>query len=360
MAARPRIRKRANWPANLHEPRQGYYTWRDPRDGKTHVLGRMPLAQAIYEATEANMKASASAPKTTLAERVAQDSHTIADLLKKMPVKGAETTIRSRKSMDAHIEKCLGKIPCAELTTKHIADMLEKLIDAGKASWARNLRTRTLAVCKRGAALGWINGNPAANTEQEKVVVKRRRLRGIAEFNLIYEKAPQVADWLQHAMLLALVSGQDRSTIGRWERNSVKDGVALVTRRKTKVQIEIPTSLRLNAIDMSLADVIAQCKSTGVVSKYLIHHVRNKGGAKSGQPVKLDAITKAFAAARDLAEITGDDAPSFHELRSLAKRLYEKQGGVDTKALLGHMTETAADLYADGRGIEPIRVKISA
>jgi len=133
-----------------------------------------------------------------------------------------------------------------------------------------------------------------------------------------------------------------------------------VFRQKTKVSIEIPTSLRLDAIGMSLGDVIAQCKSTGVVSKYLIHHVRNKGGARSGQPIKLDSITNAFAAARDLAGITGDDAPSFHELRSLAKRLYEKQGGVDTKALLGHMTETAADLYADGRGIEPIRVKIGA
>lgn len=360
MAARPRIRKRANWPANLHEPRSGYYTWRDPRDGKTHILGRMPLAQAIYEATEANMKAAASAPKTTLADRVQQDAHTIADLLKRMPVKGAETTIRSRKYYDAHIEKCLGKVPCAELTTKHVADMLEELIDAGKAPWARNLRSRMLAVCKRGAALGWMSGNPAANTEQEEITVTRRRLRGIEEFNLIYEKAPQVADWLQNAMLLALVSGQDRSTCGRWERNTVKDGIALAYRQKTKVYIEIPTSLRLDAIGMSLADVIARCKSTGVVSKYLIHHVRNKGGAKSGHPVKLDAITKAFAEARTLAEITGDDAPSFHELRSLAKRLYEKQGGVDTKALLGHMTETAADLYADSRGIEPIRVKISA
>ncbi|SFQ12222.1 phage integrase Arm DNA-binding domain-containing protein [Ralstonia sp. NFACC01] len=61
MAARPRIRKRANWPANLHEPREGYYTFRDPRNGKLHVLGRIPLAQAIFEAHEANA-AIAAAP----------------------------------------------------------------------------------------------------------------------------------------------------------------------------------------------------------------------------------------------------------------------------------------------------------
>jgi integrase len=277
-----------------------------------------------------------------------------------MPVKGAVNTIRNRKYFDAHIEKCFGSVPCADLTTKHVADMLEDLIDAGKAPWARNLRSRIISVCKRGAALGWMSGNPAANTEQEEITVKRRRIRGIEEFNLIFEKAPEVSDWLQNVMLLALVSGQDRSTCARWERNSVKDGIASVFRQKTKVHIEIPTSLRLDAIGMSLADVIARCKSTGVVSKYLIHHVRNTGGASSGQPVKLESITMAFAAARKLAKITGDDVPSFHEIRSLAKRLYEKQGGVDTKALLGHMTETAADLYENGRGIEPIRVKIGA
>jgi integrase len=320
----------------------------------------MTLAQAIHEAQAANVIVENGKPSKSLAERVQQSAHTVSDLLKKMPVKGAENTIRSRRYFDAHIEKCLGSVPCAELTTKHVADMLEELIDAGKAPWARNLRSRVLAVCKRGAALGWMTGNPAAHTEQEEITVKRRRLRGIEEFNLIYEKAPQVADWLQNAMLLALVSGQDRSTCRIWERNSVKDGLATVFRQKTKVYIEIPTSIRLDALGMSLADVIARCKSTGVVSKYLIHHVRNKGGARSGQPIKLDAITNAFADARKLAGIEGDDAPSFHELRSLAKRLYEKQGGVDTKALLGHMTETAADLYADGRGIEPIRVKISA
>lgn len=344
----------------MHEPREGYYTWRDPRDGKTHILGRIPLAQAIHEAQGANLIVEKGKPTKSLAERVQQETHTVADLLKRMPVKGADSTIRSRKYYDAHIAKSIGSVPCADLTTKHVADMLEALIDAGNAPWARNLRSRMLAVCKRGAALGWMSGNPAANTEQEEITVTRRRLRGIEEFNAIFEKAPQVNDWLQNAMLLALVSGQDRSTCARWERASVKDGMATAFRKKTKVYIEIPTALRMDAIGMSLADVIARCKSTGVVSKYLIHHVRNKGGAKSGQPIKIDSLTRAFADARTLAGITGEDAPSFHELRSLSKRLYEKQGGVDTKALLGHMTETAADLYADSRGIEPIRVKISA
>jgi hypothetical protein len=238
--------------------------------------------------------------------------------------------------------------------------MLEELIDAGKAPWARNLRSRIIAVCKRGAALGWMKDNPAINTEQGKVDVKRRRLKGIEEFNLIFEKAPLVNEWLQNVMLLALVSGQDRATCGRWERNSVKDGIASVLRQKTKVRIEIPVDLRMNELGMSLGDVIARCKSTNIVSKYLIHHTRNSSTTKRGDPISLASITTAFTEARKLARIEGDDAPSFHEIRSLSKRIYEKQGGVDTKALLGHLTESSADLYADSRGIAPIRVKIGA
>jgi enterobacteria phage integrase len=35
-----------------------------------------------------------------------------------------------------------------------------------------------------------------------------------------------------------------------------------------------------------------------------------------------------------------------------------EQGGVDTKALLGHKTDAIADLYANSRGLELLQVKI--
>jgi len=86
MAARPRIRKRAHFPPNLHEPRPGYYTWRDPRDGKSYVLGRVPIEQAIYEAIEANLKAASGKQAKSLAERISTSDATVEDLLGKMPV----------------------------------------------------------------------------------------------------------------------------------------------------------------------------------------------------------------------------------------------------------------------------------
>jgi hypothetical protein len=69
-------------------------------------------------------------------------------------------------------------------------------------------------------------------------------------------------------------------------------------------------------------------------------------------------LGQAFTDARVLAGIPDAKAPTFHELRSLCKREYEKQGGVPTKALLGHAGERVADLYADARGVEPVLVKL--
>jgi hypothetical protein len=48
------------------------------------------------------------------------------------------------------------------------------------------------------------------------------------------------------------------------------------------------------------------------------------------------------------------------EIRSLSKRLYLDQGGVDTKALLGHLTDAMADWYANSRSLEPMKVKINS
>ena len=360
MAARPRMRIRANWPANLHEPRPQYYVWKDPRDGKTHILGRMPLAQAIHEAQEANMIVENAKATRTLAERLTETRKTIADLVKEMPTENQKaSTLRTRGYLDAAIVKALGTIVCSELRTKHIADFIEPISKEGKKRTALALRNRLISMCRRGAALGWMDANPASQIDRPDAKTKRRRLT-LEEFQAIYERAPEVNEWLQNAMLLALVSGQDRSTIGRWQRSFTQGDVVLLQRSKTSIKIEIPLALRMDAIGMSLGDVIAKCKATGVVSKYLIHHVRNQGRAKTGTHVKLGTISQAFADARTLAGIPNDDlAPSFHELRSLAKRTYDAQGGVDTRALLGHLTEAMSELYADSRGIAPIKVQVS-
>lgn len=125
--------------------------------------------------------------------------------------------------------------------------------------------------------------------------------------------------------------------------------------------IEIPVRLRMDAVGLSLADLLAQ--RTGVVSPYLVHHVKPYGNAPRGAAVHPDTISRALTEARTLADIpdvlpNGKTAPTFHEIRSLALRLYKKQGNVDTKALAQHSQDKTHAVYQDPRGIEAIRVRV--
>jgi enterobacteria phage integrase len=245
MAARPRIRKRANWPTHLHEPRPGYYVWKDPRDGKTHVLGRMPLAQAIHEAQEANMIVESAKASRSLAERLEASNRTVADLITRMSTEDLKpSTIRARADYDKVISAKLGGKDCSTVTTSDVSDVLEEIKKRGKQRWAQAIRSRMIALFSKGVALGWMDKNPASVTEEVKAKVKRKRLT-LEQFNAILKEAPGVAPWLANTMLLALVSGQDRSTVAAWPRSAVKDGEAIVMRKKTQRWIAIPVALRM-------------------------------------------------------------------------------------------------------------------
>ena len=186
--------------------------------------------------------------------------------------------------------------------------------------------------------------------------MQRGRL-SLEAFQAILAVAGQAAEWLPRAMLLAVLTGADRSSIAALTRADVQGDVLLVTRPKTGARIAIPTRIRLDVLGLTLADVLAQ--RSGVVSRHLVHHVNPYGNAPAGSPVHPDTISRQFTAARVLAGIPDDGAPTFHELRSLAKRLYMEQGDVDTMALLGHATERMSELYADPRGLEPVRVRVA-
>ena len=118
--------------------------------------------------------------------------------------------------------------------------------------------------------------------------------------------------------------------------------------------------LRLDVFGLSLDDILRE-RST-LISPYLVHHTIGNGAAKPGDPVHVDLISDAFTEARKAAgipdEVEGKTAPTFHEARSLAKRLYLKQGNVDTKQLLGHATDAMGELYENARDMEPIPVSV--
>ena len=61
----------------------------------------------------------------------------------------------------------------------------------------------------------------------------------------------------------------------------------------------------------------------------------------------------------DPDSIGGDNPPTFHEIRSLASRLYKAQPGVDVQVLLGHSTAAITGMYQDPRGSEAVRVRVA-
>lgn len=353
MNAAKRNAHRRGWPRGLYEPRPGYYVWKHP-DGRTLPIGRVPLAVAKNEALAANEHVADVRPG--LVERLTGASNTLSDLLDKMPAPPAINTAKSQRSLDKIIRGALGAKLCGALTVADCADLVEGLA-VDKARTAEAVRSRLSAVCRRGMQLGWMEFDPASVTNRPKVTVQRGRLT-LDTFKAIYERAAEVSEWLPLAMRLALVTGADRSTVAGLERGMVADGYLTLTRGKTGARIAIPLALRLDCLGWSLAEAVAP--RTGVVSRYLVHHVNPWGNAPAGSKVHPDRISHAFTEARKLAGIPDEGAPTFHELRSLAKRLYTEQGGVDTKALLGHSTEKMSNLYADPRGVEAIKVQVNA
>ncbi|HWH84692.1 MAG TPA: phage integrase Arm DNA-binding domain-containing protein [Burkholderiaceae bacterium] len=354
MNAARRNHIRRNWPRGLYESKPGYYVWRSKLTGKTFAIGSVTLAAAKAEANAANAHEDDAAPK--LLARVTGAAHTIGDVLDDMKdPASAPNTVKARKSLDGIIRAAIGDKQCASLTVAHCADLIEKIEDKGKGRSAEAVRGRLIQVCRRGMQLGWLAFNPAEVTREPSVTVKRGRLT-MESFRAIYAKAPEVNGWLQRAMMFGLVLGADRITLAGLQRSNVAGGLLTYTRQKTHATIAVPLALRLEAVGVSLDDLVSQ-RGT-ILSPYLIHHVRSQGRAKVGAPVHPDTLSQAFTDARELAGIPDEAAPTFHELRSLCKREYDKQGNVDTKALLGHAGERVSDLYADSRGAEPILVKV--
>lgn len=352
-AARRSARKR-DWPRGLYEPRPGYFIWRHPTTGKTMAIGAVPLAVARNEALAANQFLADQKP--SLVERLdGVETCTVAQLLEKIPTPEKINTAKTTRSLDKRISAFMGDRACDAVSTKLCADLIDEVLAEGKERLAQAVRSRLVAVFNFGITKGLLDSNPADPTARPDATVKRGRLT-LEQFQAIYAEAPKVSEWLQQAMMMALVTGADRATISSTPRDCIKGDCMLIRRVKTGVLIGVPLDLRLDAVGVSVREVAKH--RTGVISPLLLHHVSPWGNAPTGSKVHPDRISHAFTEARKLAKIPDEGAPTFHEIRSLCKRLYMKQGGVDTQALLGHADEKTAGIYADPRGIEPVFVKV--
>ncbi|MHA3604832.1 tyrosine-type recombinase/integrase [Yersinia enterocolitica] len=246
-----------------------------------------------------------------------------------------------------------------EITVRDIADILVPYKDRGQLVMAQVVRRVIIDVFKEAQHAGEVppGYNPALATKQPKSKVQRQRL-SLEEWQAIYKEAGTMQPYLQRAMLLAVVTGQRLSDIAGMQFSDIWDDHLHIVQGKTGARLAIPLSLRCNSLNITLREVISQCRDR-IVSPYLLHHHHAVATAERGGNIRDQTITMNFTAAREASGIKWKDGtpPTFHEQRSLSERLYREQG-IDTKSLLGHKNQAMTDKYNDDRGKEWITIAV--
>ncbi|GCB39439.1 prophage integrase IntE [Citrobacter freundii] len=369
MAARPRKNNVSIpnlYPLYSRKVNKVYWRYKHPVTGKFHSLGTDEVeAKAI--ATEANARLAEQRSRQVLAisDRIATSKGksitTVTWLERYWKIQEErftsgdikENTYKQKAKPVALLKERAGMKLISSVDVRDIAQILEEYLSAGQPRMAQVVRSVLIDVFKEAQHCGEVppGHNPALATKQPRRKITRQRL-SLEEWQKIFNIADKKHQYMGNAMLLALVTGQRLGDISKMKFSDIWDDHLHIEQEKTGSKIAIPLSLRLNAINWSLRDVVARCRDYAV-SPYLIHFFRATSQAERGAQVKANTLTMNFSTARDQVEIDwGDGTPAtFHEQRSLSERLYNEQG-VDTRKLLGHKTQQQTDKYHDDRGKE--------
>lgn len=231
----------------------------------------------------------------------------------------------------------MGAVDRAELPVKPFAELLERARGAGAARLPHALGSRTGSMCRRDVQLGWMPLNLAEVTGSPEVKMERRRLNGIEEFNAIPAVAPQVIERLANAMPRA----RERASPGDSMRTAAADGRCRFSDPSTR---ENRRSYR-NLTGAATRPAGYDAQRSGRTMQIHRHRVQEPGSPRSSsckRPQKRCASPLANSVTPSLtcvlAGIEGDDAPTFHDIRGLARQLYSEQRSADARALLGNGT----------------------
>lgn len=375
MAARPRKNNVSIpnlYPLYSRKVNKVYWRYKHPVTGKFHALGT-DEAEAIAIATEANARLAEQRSRQILAisDRIATSkgkaitTNTWLDRYWKIQDERLENgdirpnTYKQKAKPVSLLRETAGIKLISAVDVRDVAQILESYITEGQPRMAQVIRSVLIDIFKEAQHYGEVppGYNPALATKQPRRKITRQRLN-LDEWQKIFEIADASHQYMGNAMLLALVTGQRLGDISKMKFNDIWDDHLHVVQEKTGSKLAIPLSLRLNAINWSLRDVVARCRDYAV-SPYLIHFFRSTSMAERGAQVKSNTLTMNFSKARDKAEINwGDGTPAtFHEQRSLAERLYEAQG-IDTQKLLGHKSPNQTARYHDDRGKEWQKIEL--
>jgi enterobacteria phage integrase len=260
-------------------------------------------------------------------------------------------TLRNRRANLRHVRSLWGANPLQATKPRHISDALQRFLPE-RAAMARRIYDELRDVYREAVANEWCETNPVLNTRRPQCKVKRKRLSldtwdDMCEAALVHRQA-----WVLPMLLLALTTGQRRADLAKMRFSDVWDGHLHIEQQKKAgkeygARVALPLTLRLDEIGLTLADVIEICRRYGPGGQTLLR--RN-----DGKPIELSSLSTRFNEV--IRGCCGKSAygdrewPSLHEVRSLAERLYRKQG-IATQHLLGHKSQDMTDKYNDDRGL---------
>ncbi len=376
--ARPRSRKKNDLPANLYEPRAGYFVYRNPENGKSYTLGRISRSAARDQAIEANRTFEQRAEQRlidrlhaqALGETFSDWLSKYAEVLKRRNL--ADNTMHQHKWRIKAMDQQFGAKPFAHLLeTRPWAEWLDTFTEQDKTRSAIAWRSWLLDCFNAAIAAGWVDRNPIDPIRAPTAIVKRDRLGLEAARAIICIAREQKDQWIARSIELALITAQRREDIAnlqfrkRDEASSwVENDSLYVTQQKTGARLAIPLSLAMPEIGMTLVDAIEACRDH-IASRWLIHQTNPHGNSPAGAQIWRDTITRRFADMRDEAARRSEiplwrqdkEPPTFHELRSLSLRLHTARHGKDfAQALAGHKDARTTDTYRDIRGSEWVKI----
>ena len=265
-------------------------------------------------------------------------------------------TMKNRRANLKHVRQLWGARPIDAIKPHEVATGL-KTFPPARSSTAVRVLSELRDAYTEAIANGWAETNPAAHIKPPRHKVKRARLRWETwhAMRALSQASPQ--RWVESMLLLALVTGQRRADLAAMRFDHVvtgEDGRPALRIEQQKqagkgygARVEIPLSLRMDAIGMTVGDVIEHCRASAKPGPTML---RKAGGGV----IEQSSLSARFH--EHIVSVLGEKAhqphewPSLHEVRSLSARLYRAQG-VDVQTLLGHKNAEMTAVYTDDRGL---------
>jgi len=271
-----------------------------------------------------------------------QWAETYAQIIESRPI--GDKTKANRRSALTHLVADMGGRTISAIRPHEIAGLIHRLA-VKRPQTAKRVLMEAKDIFNEAVSYGWIDRNPASQVKAPLVRVQRHRLT-LDDWRAIHaHAAATMPPWVSRMMMLALVTGQRRSDLCKMRFTDVWDDYLHIEQIKTGARLALPLALKLEALDMTLAQAVDACRDYATGTEFMLRK-------HNGKQLVEASLSARFELAREGSiPICTDGLPvSLHECRSLSERLYRAQG-INTMVLLGHKHQAMTDIYNDDRGL---------